>query len=266
MKINRVPQELYDENYFLNFEGGWEKFKKTNGTVLGRRMKYGLKLLSPKKNEKILDFGCGRGELVINVAKSGAEAWGLDYSESAIKIANNNKSNFSNLNLNYKVSNYKLDFDDDYFDAIIFMDVMEHIYQEELELLFKEFYRVLKTGGRLIIQTSPNRRYKETGYLYYTRFLNLILSKLITEPFMSKKMKYSKEKEGHAKLFHVNEQTPEMVEKILAKNGFNYNVWISDFCILSLRNKIMDTIRRPSWVPFLKRYFGTNIWAIGIKK
>lgn len=52
--------------------------------------KYGtdiLKTLSPQAKERILDLGCGTGQLTAEIAQSGAEVIGLDSSKAAIAQA-----------------------------------------------------------------------------------------------------------------------------------------------------------------------------------
>lgn len=59
----------------------------------------------------------------------------------------------------HKVSNslagdgYRLPFRDDAFDVLLFLEVLEHVYQPER--MFKEFTRVLRPEGKLIL-TTPN--------------------------------------------------------------------------------------------------------------
>ena len=35
---------------------------------------------------KILDLGCGRGELLVHLAQQGALIWGMDYAEEALNL------------------------------------------------------------------------------------------------------------------------------------------------------------------------------------
>jgi ubiquinone/menaquinone biosynthesis C-methylase UbiE len=49
----------------------------------------------------------------------------------------------------------KLDFPDNYADEICARDVLEHISWRETDNVLKEWYRVLKPGGKIYIQ-SPN--------------------------------------------------------------------------------------------------------------
>ncbi len=77
----------YSEDYYLNDCGGFDDFKKSNGKVIDQRLQDVFYLVNPSKDEKILDIGCGRGELTYALAATGADVIGVDYSEAAIKIA-----------------------------------------------------------------------------------------------------------------------------------------------------------------------------------
>ena len=63
-----------------------ELYKEKHGFVF----QYGnsvVEWLDPKPGEKILDLGCGTGELTARIAEKGAIVKGIDASESMIKSA-----------------------------------------------------------------------------------------------------------------------------------------------------------------------------------
>jgi trans-aconitate methyltransferase len=49
-----------------------------------------LAQLAPRKGERILDLGCGTGQLTSEIASSGAEVWGIDKSPAMIEQARKN--------------------------------------------------------------------------------------------------------------------------------------------------------------------------------
>lgn len=59
-----------------------------------------------------------------------------------------------------KLDARKLDYDDNFFDVIICIHVMEHIKEDKLAL--KELYRVLKPGGFAILQVPISLKLEET--------------------------------------------------------------------------------------------------------
>ncbi len=99
------------------------------------------KLLRKYLNKKgrILDLGCGTGFNFSSINKFG-KCYGLDISKSALKQAK--KFNYKKL---YEGNALKTPFKDNVFDAVLCMDLVEHL-EEDVELL-KEVKRILKPNG-----------------------------------------------------------------------------------------------------------------------
>lgn len=97
-----------------------------------------------KKEIKILDAGCGTGLLTKKLEKYG-NVIGVDIDLNAIKFAKRRISNIIQASID------KLPFENDAFDIIISTDVLYHQNVNE-EKSLKEFYRVLKPNGLLIIK------------------------------------------------------------------------------------------------------------------
>ena len=82
-----VSPDEYDETYFLTNCGGYQDFVASQGKELPWRLARPLELAELKTGQRVLDFGCGRGELAAHAARLGAVVVGLDYSHSALQIA-----------------------------------------------------------------------------------------------------------------------------------------------------------------------------------
>ncbi len=101
-----------------------------------------------KKNEKLLDLGCGNGRLYKMVKDLGVLYTGIDLSEDLVKKA---QESFPGINF-ITGSALDLPFDDNSFDKVISIAVLHHIPSLELrKRFFKEAYRVLKKDGQLIL-------------------------------------------------------------------------------------------------------------------
>lgn len=261
---------VYDKKYFLENCDGYDLWKESFGKQLPPRLSYSLKTACLKKGEKVLDFGCGRGEMVVRVAMMDCEAVGVDCSPEAIALtkkalAENNLSGIKVL----LVKSDKLPFVKESFDAVFFLDVAEHLNDRELTDSLKEIKRVLKPGGRLIIHTSPNKDWIDKGYKFYTRYANFLASKLLWEPFFKTKLLYQKNPRTEwEKKVHINEQTIESLKKVLRLAGFaDIKIWLdSSFRITNKGFLFQYLFLQPVWLPFFGKYFSSDIWGIARKE
>ena len=109
-----------------------------------------------QKKSKILDVGCGGGELVINLAKKKFDAYGIDFAHSMIKRAKLEAKKhkipeekfFEGSIFNYKFSNK--------YDMITSNGFIEYISEKELEQFFTISKKMLNKNGIFIIN-SRNR-------------------------------------------------------------------------------------------------------------
>jgi ubiquinone/menaquinone biosynthesis C-methylase UbiE len=96
---------------------------------------------------KVLDVGCGSGETAAKLMRLGYSAWGVDIAEPMIETARTRWGAEW-----FQVADIeRLPFDDNTFDAIVCLGVIE--YQHEDEPTLRELRRVLKPGGLAIIST-----------------------------------------------------------------------------------------------------------------
>ena len=116
----------------------------------------GLQRLNAKENEKILEIGFGTGHSIIELAKSVGESgkvYGIDLSEAMYKIT---QSKIEKAGLTERVilklgDAAKLQFENDFFDAIFMSFTLELFDTPEIPVVLKECQRVLKAGGRICI-------------------------------------------------------------------------------------------------------------------
>lgn len=100
---------------------------------------------------KVLDVGCGGGFTCEFLAQRGAQVTGIDQSAACIEAANRHAI-ASNLNIDYCQSQAEqLPFDDATFDAVVCVDVLEHV--ESPQQTIAEISRVLKPGGQFCFDT-----------------------------------------------------------------------------------------------------------------
>lgn len=225
-QIKSVDPSVYTHKYYLSDCAGFAEFKKSYGEQLELRFKELVKYFKITKDMRVLDIGCGRGEMVLYTAKQGAKATGIDYSKEAIAIANSmrmkKKESLRSRMKFYLMDSKHLAFDESSFDMVIMTDVIEHLYDHELDSVFKEIKRVLKKDGILIIHTAPNKIFIDYAYKY-----SYVVSKAIVHIWnMLTKSKYSNienpknlRTKSHA-VMHVNEPTYFSLKRLFNKYNF----------------------------------------------
>ncbi|WP_297490030.1 class I SAM-dependent methyltransferase [Thermococcus sp.] len=106
---------------------------------------------------RVLDLACGAGGFSFLLDEMGFQVIGLDSSETMLrrarKFAEEKRSKVEFV----KGDARELPFEDDSFDYVLFIDSLVHFEPSGLNSVFREAARVLKPGGRFIIQFTDLR-------------------------------------------------------------------------------------------------------------
>jgi len=263
-----VDAKLYNRDYYLTDCDGYEDY--TKGRLNLKRHQRVINFAELSGSEKILDVGCGRGELSYQCALRGCKVVAIDYSEDAIILTKETVSKLPNKlqeNIDVKlmdVVNINLK---DKFDVIFMVDLVEHLYDWQLEILFNKTKDLLKTNGRMIIQT-PNLNYERFLFplkriislpaTFIKQFLRVLRGKRrekTWKEWFKKTFRIFLSKEratGAISLRHVNTQAPKQLYKLL-HNNFNTKI----FCV--------DHSKNPISLVF-KKWWGREIVVIATLK
>ena len=136
-------------DYYNNFD-----VKLINDYVLGNiRIESAITNLGmfiPNDATNILDIGCGLGWSSHEFSKhfKGANILGIDLSPVLIDKA---KKLFSNNNLNYEVFDVTQNVPNIKYDAIIMIDVYEHIPMNDRKMFHGSLKKLINDNGRLIL-------------------------------------------------------------------------------------------------------------------
>lgn len=122
--------------------------------------------LFDKPEGKVLDLGCGPGEMVEPLLGLGCEFWGVDPSPRMMEIC---RSRFADTKQAHFIQGQasQLNFPDAFFDAVLCMGVIDSM--KNVKPAIAEMLRVLKPGGTFIA-TFPNRESPYVlwkGYIFY---------------------------------------------------------------------------------------------------
>lgn len=162
--------EWYDYKYFADEEG--KEFKMENGSVehWGYRNPSGLwggskpitkawkEMFQPKT---MLDVGCGRGQFVLAGRNMGIKAHGFDFSDYAVGKGRVEGCKPEWLKLHDATQRWP--YEDNSYDLVTGLDVMEHVYQSDLQFVIDELYRV--ADKYVFLQIATVDGIKEEGYI-----------------------------------------------------------------------------------------------------
>jgi len=119
------------------------------------------------KNKKLLDLGCGTGEVDIVLNSFGAKCYGVDFNNISINRAKYLKKKLNIRNIHFScntIENYKIK--KNYFDISTSLGVIPHVYNQEG--LFKKLVLSTKKNGYIIL-----------GYIEDAGFVQRLLHRAI---------------------------------------------------------------------------------------
>ena len=95
------------------------------------------------QGDKVLEVGCGTGSDLLQFAKHGALATGIDLTTKHVELA---RRRVGDLAVVYEADARHLPFEDESFDYVYSHGVLHH--SDEPEQIVREMFRVLRPGGR----------------------------------------------------------------------------------------------------------------------
>ena len=104
-----------------------------------------LAMLAPKPNERILDVGCGTGQLTAEIAQAGPEVIGVDQSREMIAAA---RANYPELH--FEVADVATTEYDSEFDAVFSNAALHWVRNQQSAIA--AIARALQPGGRFVFE------------------------------------------------------------------------------------------------------------------
>ena len=104
-----------------------------------------------KEGAKVLHAGCGSGQVDESIA-SYIDITPLDLSTGALELYKKHNPDAKNLT---HASIFEIPAEDNSFDGIYNLGVMEHFNEQDIQKILKECRRVLKPGGTIILFWPP---------------------------------------------------------------------------------------------------------------
>ena len=161
-------EKEYYERYWESETSDKEGFANLPPQRNARETNRIISIFRPYARGRVLDVGCGDGSLSNGIFQlpGVTEVVGIDISDRAIRIA---QSKYPHIK--YKVGQVTdLPFESNFFDVVTAIELIEHVC--DTQKMFKEFSRVLKTNGYLVITTTDFNLLKRVAIalLYWDKY------------------------------------------------------------------------------------------------
>lgn len=158
--------EIETRDVLVEFEQDAHSIGALHGSARGDRNVTqritAMERLAPVSGTRLLDIGCGTGEYTSFMANSFDQVDGIEIERERLELFR--ESAPENTSLHYMSAN-DLEFEDDTFDTITMIEVLEHL--TNIPGALSEVARVLKPGGSFLL-TTPSRRWplEQHGVLF----------------------------------------------------------------------------------------------------
>jgi ubiquinone/menaquinone biosynthesis C-methylase UbiE len=264
MSQQSIPPDVYDRDYFLSeICEGFEEAQQ--GEISFNKAKQ-VHLLGARPGLRILDAGCGRGETVLACAKAGAQVAGIDYAAAAVELT---REMLADVQPDAEIvvgSVTELPWPDDTFDRVQFSDVIEHLDPQQTVPALREFRRVLRPGGYVLVHTAPNLLFMKYGWPATRPFVRLAGHREVADR-VDRWFQIAEE-------YHVNEQSVHTLRRALREAGFaDPHVWIDPdvlrggrFHLLSgFEGPVVRAAKRIAALRPVRLFLGNDVLGVGVK-
>ena len=197
-------------------------------------------LLSPKKNDRILDIGCGQSILPSFIANN----YHASITATDVIDVEKIQKNFFKSSGSFKVGRdgkftfkiedaAKLSFPDETFDCVYAVSSIEHIPDDGDSKALSEMMRVTKKGGSIVVTVPFSYEYLEQKN---------------ADHYQGFERRYDLENLKKRLLDRVRSSE---IQLLFINNKFG---WLDEFCNIWYQEKLYDVVNEFSW-RFTKTFF-----------
>ncbi len=229
-------RQAYTADYYLNDCGGYETYRATAGKALDQRLTVMAQLLRyhPRSAPlRLLDLGCGRGELSRHAASLGHWVEAIDYSPEALALAEGCFAGEPELRARVTFIHGSVTDSQHWhghYDLIVAADLIEHLAPSELEVLYALARAHLAPDGVLVVHTFPNLWHYRYGYACRRR----------QDPSLA-----IDPRSEYERAMHINEQSPRVLRHQLNAAFPEVCLWAGD--LTAALGTLGQPVRLSAW-------------------
>lgn len=208
--MKQVKSSVYDKDFFRRVYGADNHNFNFSSGVSKDYYKEMVDLVKLKKNDTVVDYGCGNGNLSFLLWKKyHCKIIAFDYSSDAIDICNERlrkfKKKYPQMNISFFVANNTSLPQLSRVKAVYFCDVVEHMYDKEIKLAISKIKRWSQGKIKIVIHTDNNYYLRLVRPCIY--FFMILLGKKTVSQAISDKQEEDR--------VHVNLTNPIVLAKKL---------------------------------------------------
>lgn len=202
-----------------------------------------------KKNDRVLDAGCGSGNVVLEFAQTAQKIEGWDVNALSIKFLKSKIKERKLKNASARTVNLLKVKGRGKFSKIILTEVIEHLSQKDYNLMLKNLRSLLISGGEIFI-TTPNDKSIWPFLEFSLNFIQKNFQKIPT---------FEERHLGHFDIKKLTKNVEEAGFKVTKSGTLNF---ISPF-LFFVPEKGRDEFHR--WES-ARTKFGSLVYVVAVKK
>lgn len=159
-------QQSQTLDFFDRTAAAWNEKAARPYSIIPDRNRCAITVLRSSSGKSLIDLGCGAGQLVIEAAKLGSRAVGIDFAPDMVAISKKNAEGVSGAEFRV-ASIFDVPADLGTFDVVSGMGLIEYLPLNDLREFFATCRNLLNPGGRLALG-SRNRLFNLVTHNDYT--------------------------------------------------------------------------------------------------
>ena len=202
-----------------------------------------IKRFLPSECRRILEVGCGTGELAARLSKDGYSVIAIDTDRDSVAAA-------LRLNVNARVATWP-NFNQGQFDAVLFTRSLHHIHPIDESL--RHAADSLANGGRIIVEDFAYESADEKTLRWFRsaiRLLEATGSLVMSEEFLGKVLSKTETlntwRENHERELHkaveIDAQLETMLGRVIRENAAYYFRYVANSITATERDAVLQAL------------------------